>query len=73
MTKIYFLVTVELPAEPPADRVEKLRDEIAAHAVAVVPFYTHQQPSAVTTRTDPSLVNFSNGMESVEFYGKGGS
>jgi hypothetical protein len=45
--KLHFLISVELPAAPTDERVEMVRAEIEAHAAAVVPFFTHQQPSAV--------------------------
>lgn len=47
MTSLHFLITIKLPSEPAADRVELMRDEIEQHAAAVVPFYTHQEPGRV--------------------------
>lgn len=48
MTKLFFLICIEVPAVPAAERIETLRDEIQQHAAAVVPFFTHQEPSLVT-------------------------
>lgn len=44
---IQFLVTVEVAAAPPGDRLQTIREEVAAHAGACVEFYGRVKPSQV--------------------------
>lgn len=51
MTK-RFLVTVETPTMPDAERLELIRSEIEQHAVACVEFYGRVRPDKVTCESD---------------------